>query len=79
MATVTRKGQVTLPKAVRTALGLQAGSQVTFTIQEDRVFLEKVPPTDAIRRWRGYLKTEGGPSTDDMLAELRGDVDEDRR
>ena len=53
---MTRKGPVTLPKAVRTALGLQAGSRVVFTIQDDRVVLEKLPPTDAISPWRGYLK-----------------------
>ncbi len=79
MATVTRKGQITLPKVVRRALGLRAGSQVTFKVEEERVILEKVPPVDAIRRWRGYLKTEGGRSTDDLLIELRGGLAEDHR
>jgi AbrB family looped-hinge helix DNA binding protein len=32
MATVTSKGQVTLPRAVRDALGLQFGSEVDFEI-----------------------------------------------
>ena len=33
IATLTSKGQVTLPMAVRTALGLEAGNQVDFVMQ----------------------------------------------
>ena len=33
IATLTSKGQITLPMAVRTALGLGAGSQVDFVRQ----------------------------------------------
>ncbi|MBY0463640.1 MAG: AbrB/MazE/SpoVT family DNA-binding domain-containing protein, partial [Burkholderiales bacterium] len=32
-ATVTSKGQVTIPLAVRQALGLQAGSQLDFLLE----------------------------------------------
>jgi antitoxin PrlF len=42
-ATVTSKGQVTLPKAVRDALGLKAGDEVLFRIHKDRAVLAKVP------------------------------------
>ncbi|MGA7521047.1 MAG: AbrB/MazE/SpoVT family DNA-binding domain-containing protein [Acidobacteriaceae bacterium] len=31
-ATVTSKGQVTLPKAVRTRLGIRTGSRIRFTL-----------------------------------------------
>ena len=42
-ATVTSKGQITLPKAVREALGLEAGDEVLFRVQRGRAILAKVP------------------------------------
>ena len=42
-ATVTSKGQVTLPKAVRDALGLKTGDEILFRIHKDRAVLAKVP------------------------------------
>lgn len=34
-ATVTSKGQITLPKPIRQALGVDAGSKVNFELRED--------------------------------------------
>jgi antitoxin PrlF len=42
-ATVTSKGQVTLPKSVRDALGLTAGDRVLFRVLDGRAVLSKVP------------------------------------
>lgn len=42
-ATVTSKGQVTLPKSVRDALGLKQGDQVLFRVLKGRAVLAKVP------------------------------------
>lgn len=42
-ATVTSKGQITLPKVLRDALDLKAGDKVLFRIYEDRAVLAKVP------------------------------------
>jgi AbrB family looped-hinge helix DNA binding protein len=42
-ATVTSKGQVTLPKPVRDALGLEAGDRVIFRVHEGRAVLAKLP------------------------------------
>lgn len=42
-ATVTSKGQITLPKAVRDALGLHAGDEVLFRVEQGRAILAKVP------------------------------------
>ena len=40
--TVTRKGQVTIPKPVRDRLGIDAGSKVEFEVAEDgRAFLRR--------------------------------------
>ena len=42
-AKITSKGQITLPKAVRDALGLKAGDRVLFRIHPKRAVLAKVP------------------------------------
>lgn len=42
-ATVTSKGQVTLPRSVREALGLKEGDRVLFRVLEGRAVLAKVP------------------------------------
>jgi antitoxin PrlF len=41
-ATVTSKGQVTLPKSVREALGLKEGDRVLFRVHKGRAVLAKV-------------------------------------
>ena len=40
-ATLTSKGQVTVPKAVRDALGLHAGDQIVFRVQGDHAVLSR--------------------------------------
>jgi antitoxin PrlF len=40
---MTSKGQITLPKSVRDALGLKTGDRVLFRIHRDRAVLAKVP------------------------------------
>jgi AbrB family looped-hinge helix DNA binding protein len=40
---VTSKGQVTIPKAVRDALGLSAGDEVVFRVEGDRAVLARTP------------------------------------
>lgn len=41
-ATLTSKGQITLPKSVRDALGLKEGDRVLFRVLEGRAVLAKV-------------------------------------
>ncbi|MGH2708551.1 MAG: AbrB/MazE/SpoVT family DNA-binding domain-containing protein, partial [Actinomycetota bacterium] len=41
-ATVTSKGQVTLPKVVRDALGIEAGDRILFRLYQGRAVLAKV-------------------------------------
>lgn len=42
-ARVTSKGQVTVPKAVREALGIEAGDQIVFRVEGDRAMLARTP------------------------------------
>jgi antitoxin PrlF len=42
-ARVTSKGQVTVPKAVRDALGIEDGDEVVLRVEGSRAVLAKVP------------------------------------
>ncbi len=70
-ATVAERGQITLPKAVRDALGLSKGSTLKVELDGSRIILRK-SVDDAISRLRGRFKLPAGVSTDDIMRELRG-------
>ena len=42
-ARMTSKGQVTVPKAVRDALGIEAGDEVLFRVEGNRAVLARTP------------------------------------
>ena len=42
-AKVTSKGQVTVPKAVRDALGIKEGDEVVFRVEGSRAVMAKTP------------------------------------
>lgn len=60
-ATVTSKGQITLPKSVRDRLGVQAGDRVEF-IEAEQGFLV-VPATRDIRSLKGLVPKPKKPVT----------------
>ena len=70
-ATVAERGQITLPKAVRDALGLTKGTQLKVELDGSRIILSK-NVDDAVSRARGRVKLPSGPSTDDLMRALRG-------
>ncbi len=70
-ATVAERGQITLPKAVRDALGLTKGTQLKVELDGGRIILRK-NVDDALSRVRGRLKLPAGVTTDDIMRELRG-------
>ena len=73
--TVTRKGQVTIPKPVRDYLGIRPGTKVDFRRTDDGgVVIEKV---DGPRPPSRFAKARGsagpGMTTDELMALLRGE------
>ena len=78
------RGQVTLPKPVRDALGLAKGSVLKVELDGGRIVLRK-DASEALRKVRGKFRlAEGLASTDAAMRELRGraplgDDDQDAR
>ncbi|WP_431266331.1 AbrB/MazE/SpoVT family DNA-binding domain-containing protein [Roseateles chitinivorans] len=70
-ATVAERGQITLPKAVRDALGLTKGTTLKVELDGARIILRK-NVDDAISRARGRFKLPEGTATDDVMRDLRG-------
>jgi len=70
-ATVSSKGQLTIPKPVRERLGLKPGAKVLFILREGKVEME--PVSGDIRQWRGALK---GTEQDASWGEVRERVRE---
>ena len=56
-ATVAERGQITLPKAVRDALGLTKGTKLTVELEGGRIVLRK-DVDDALSRL-GFIDTFG--------------------
>jgi antitoxin PrlF len=76
--TVTRKGQVTIPKPVRDELGIGPGSRVNFRRAPDgSIVIERADGTQASRlaSLRGHAGR--GISTDEIMKLLRGGLDGD--
>lgn len=74
-ATVAERGQITLPKAVRDALGLTKGSVLKVELEGSRIVLRK-SVDDAVSRARGRFRLDGFDSTDAALQAVRGIEDE---
>jgi antitoxin PrlF len=69
-ATVAERGQITLPKAVRDALGLTKGTQLRVELDGSRIILRK-NVDDAISKARGKFKLDGFASVDDAMQSVR--------
>jgi AbrB family looped-hinge helix DNA binding protein len=73
--TVTSKGQVTIPKRIRTRLGLEPGGAVEFELAADgRIVLVKIDGKPGRSRFAALRGRAGaGLSTDEIMALTRGE------
>ena len=67
-AMVTAKGQITIPKDVRSVLGIEHGSRVTFVVEQGSVRLVNAAAY-AMQRLKREMAGEGADlSEDDVMA-----------
>ena len=70
-STISTKGQVTVPAAIRSELGLAPGTRVEFELREGGVLLRKGGVKDhPVDRVFGVLQLS--KSVDEILDEMRG-------
>ena len=69
-STVMKRGQITLPKPVRDALGVQAGDRVRYVVLDGEV---RILPVRPIRRLFGALKHDGPPVTTEEMEQAAAD------
>ena len=83
MSRITTKGQITIPKDVRDALGLAPGSRVGFRKVGGKFVLIKEldnEPADYLAEWIGSVEPfEPGQTVDEMIDDMRGGRARDRR
>jgi antitoxin PrlF len=70
-ATVAERGQITLPKAARDALGLTKGTKLKIEVEGGRLILRK-DVDDAVSRLRGKFKLDGFKTTDEAMRAISG-------
>ncbi len=73
-ATLTSKGQITIPVKIRRKLGLEPGQVLDF--DEEAPFLKAIPvfDEDAMRAVQGCARGRLGATVDEWLHETRGTV-----
>ena len=65
-ATMTSKGQITIPVAVRVALGVEAGDRVEF-VQVEPGHFELVAATQSVTALKGLVRKPASPITIDAM------------
>lgn len=60
-AKVGARGQAVIPKPIRDQMGIQPGDQVSFTIEEGRIVVEKVDPDELLEEFLGAYEKRALP------------------
>ena len=70
--TISKKGQITIPKAMRTALWLRPGAVIEIRAEGGEFIGKKIGVEDVFAKWRGRGALPKGMSVDAYLARARG-------
>lgn len=68
-STVTSKGQITIPAALRKQMGIRQGAEVAFMVEDGKVVLVPVP--NDIEAAFGLVQAERSVSLEDMERAIR--------
>jgi antitoxin PrlF len=69
-STISEKGQVTIPKPFRDALGIRSGDRLAFELRGDTIRIRKDPKLDRLASAYGSLKLPA--PVDQLVDEMRG-------
>lgn len=72
-AKLTSKGQVTIPKGVREALGLHEGDELIFRVERSRALLAKTPDFLDLAGAVAVPAAKRGTPWDEVLRRTRGE------
>jgi AbrB family looped-hinge helix DNA binding protein len=72
-AKVTSKGQVTVPKAVRDALGIHEGDEVIFRVEGNRAVLARTPDFLDLAGTISVPASKRNVAWDDIVRRTRAD------
>ena len=72
VTTLTAKGQVMVPKAIRDALGLRQGDQLSWELEDGSVRVRAVAPLDLayLQGLEGTLSEWSSPADEQAFADL---------
>ena len=70
-AKITAKSQLTLPRAVREALGVGPGDSIIFHVDEDGIRVSRIPDLDGLAGAVRVPAGKRGTPWDDILRQTR--------
>lgn len=78
-AKVTTKGQVTIPKSVREALGVREGDELIFRVERSRALVAKIPDLHSVAGSVWVPAAKRGTPWDEVLRRTHRERAERRR
>jgi AbrB family looped-hinge helix DNA binding protein len=77
MPRVTQKGQVTIPRQIRSILSIHTGDEVVFEMDKNKVVLKRKTAVDRnFGKYVGFLSHLKGKKPEDIIEKLRGNSDD---
>ena len=78
-AKVTSKGQVTVPKAVRDALGIKEGDEIVFRVEGSRAVMARTPDFLELAGWVRIPAAKHNVAWDEVIRRTRAERAAGRR
>jgi AbrB family looped-hinge helix DNA binding protein len=73
MPRVTQKGQVTIPRQIRSMMSIKTGDEVLFEVEKNTVVLKKKAASKRnFHKYVGFLTRLKGKTPESIIEELRG-------